>query len=419
LKLARGTYIKDQWASWGVTVTAVGANGSGYTPLNQARIFDTANPGTNNDNGDADLGSPNIKCIPLDQRAGRDWGIGLGGEPGQPGENCSPVGNIAIIQESDKVAPDDNGGGGSIIYTFSTPVLVESVGLMDMDEVPEEIVLKFTDGTTSKISYLGLGDNSVQWVNINRSNVMALTVIFRASGATTGIRFCNTQAPTKAPTWAPTTNTVTYPCALPSGSLNYALITSGNAKISAHTVYRAVHVGGTLTDGTTSSDTIISSNYQNQASWVNTLGSPVKPTTGATLEIKGGYTTGGTGVLNFAAYEWLARNAKSSTSGSYKVVVMTTGGTFNTYSFNNGGQGYDNGNTLVIFNTTADIILDKTSDGRQFGPSVIAPFSKVTLKGQAGFVDGLVVAREFTDDNNNAGSLQMHASGYKGPITCI
>ena len=151
---------------------------------------------------------------------------------------------------------------------------------------------------------------------------------------------------------------------------------------------------------------------------MKTLGSPVKPTAGASLEIKGGYTTGGTGRLNFAAYEWLARNAKSSTSGSYKVVVMTTGGTFNTYSFNPGGQGSDNGNTLVIFNTAADIILDKTSDGRQFGPSVIAPFSKVTLKGQAGFVDGLVVAREFTDDGNNAGSLQMHANGYKGTITC-
>jgi hypothetical protein len=225
-----------------------------------------------------------------------------------------------------------------------------------------------------------------------------------------------TTNPTSTPTQLP--GSAGYPCALPSAALNYALITSGNAKISAHTVYRAVHVGGILFDGTLWSQTVISSNNQNQASWIKTLGTPVA-VAGSTLEIKGGYTTGGTGALDFAAYEWLARNAKSSTSGSFKVVVMTTGGTFNTYSFNNGGQGSDNGNTLVIFNTTADIILDKTTDGRQFGPSVIAPFSKVTLKGQAGFVDGLVVAREFTDDNENAGSLQMHGNGYKGPITCI
>jgi hypothetical protein len=105
---------------------------------------------------------------------------------------------------------------------------------------------------------------------------------------------------------------------------------------------------------------------------MKSLGSPVKPTASASLEIKGVYTTGGTGKLNFAAYWWLARNAKSSASGSYKVVVMTTGGTFNTYSFNTGGHGSDNGNALLIFNTSADIILDKTSEGRQFGPSVIA-----------------------------------------------
>ena len=64
---------------------------------------------------------------------------------------------------------------------------------------------------------------------------------------------------------------------------------------------------------------------------------------------------------------------------------MTSGGTFNTYNFRNGGQGSDNGNTLVIFNTPDAVILDKTSDGRQFGPSVLAPFSKVTLKGDADF----------------------------------
>jgi hypothetical protein len=69
-KLGGGAYIKTEWAAWGVTVTASGKDGTGYVPENQARIFDTAFPGTNNDNGDPDLGSPNINCIPSTKRAG-------------------------------------------------------------------------------------------------------------------------------------------------------------------------------------------------------------------------------------------------------------------------------------------------------------------------------------------------------------
>jgi hypothetical protein len=69
-KLVGGAYIKTEWADWGVTVTASGKDGSGYTPENQARIFDTAFPGADNNNGDPDLGSPNINCVPSTKRAG-------------------------------------------------------------------------------------------------------------------------------------------------------------------------------------------------------------------------------------------------------------------------------------------------------------------------------------------------------------
>jgi len=238
-------------------------------------------------------------------------------------------------------------------------------------------------------------------------------------------------APTSQPVVTPApVPTAAYNCALPTATLNYALITAGDAKVSAHDVYRAVHIGGTLTDGSTN-DNVISANYQNQVSWMGALGSPVKPTAGATLEIKGpnvqnvpyplpNYVVGGSPQLDFAFYEWLTRNAKSSTSGNYMVVVVTTGGTYNTENFRGpNGQGSDNGNTLVIFNTNQDVTLDCTSSSRQFGPSVIAPFSKVIIKGRAGYVDGLVVAKQFTDDNLSADSLQMHGNVYTGPITCV
>ena len=140
----------------------------------------------------------------------------------------------------------------------------------------------------------------------------------------------------------------------------------------------------------------------------------------------GGYTT----ITSYAAgappstvpwghFEWLAQHAQSSTFGLYKVVVFTSGGTFNTYSARFLGLADDLGLTLLIFNTSADVILTKTSDGRQFGPSVLAPFSKVSVMGDAGFVDGFIVAREYADGGGNQGSLALRGNAYTGPVFCV
>jgi len=65
--------------------------------------------------------------------------------------------------------------------------------------------------------------------------------------------------------------------------------------------------------------------------------------------------------------------------------------------------------------------LTKTTDGRQFGPSVLAPFSKVTLKNSAGFIDGAVIAKEFTTvaESSLGTALQLHGDIYDGAIECI
>ena len=106
----------------------------------------------------------------------------------------------------------------------------------------------------------------------------------------------------------------------------------------------------------------------------------------ANINFHGGYQTGVNlqDKIDFEQFEWLAQHAKSSNINGKKVVVMTRGGTFDTYDFRPGGQGEDNGNTLVIFNTSEKVVLTKTHDGRQFGPSVIAPFSQVNLRSEAG-----------------------------------
>jgi hypothetical protein len=84
--LVNGAYVSREWKTkHGITITASGTNGTGYTPSNMARIFDTRFP-----TGDPDLGSPNSKC-PFPGP-----GIGVGGEPGKIGSNCIPVGSKYI-----------------------------------------------------------------------------------------------------------------------------------------------------------------------------------------------------------------------------------------------------------------------------------------------------------------------------------
>ena len=121
--LEGGDYVSLEWFSaYGITIKASSTNG-GYTPDGQARIYDTSIPGE-----DLDLGSPNKKCTPSGP------GVGVGGEPGQPGENCVPQGNVLIIQDGRTDKPSDNGFGGSIEFCFDTPAPeVYSIGLMDID----------------------------------------------------------------------------------------------------------------------------------------------------------------------------------------------------------------------------------------------------------------------------------------------
>jgi hypothetical protein len=90
--------------------------------------------------------------------------------------------------------------------------------------------------------------------------------------------------------------------------------------------------------------------------------------------------------------------------------------TYNSHDFDPGGQGENNGQTLVIFQVGGTICLTATPDGRQFGPSVLAPFAHVVVKGDAGYVDGFIVAKSFETCGSNAGQLQLHGDGYRGPL---
>jgi hypothetical protein len=224
-----------------------------------------------------------------------------------------------------------------------------------------------------------------------------------------------TTQPSSNPTSASTTATGSCSCVLPEYLKTLALITSGNALLGAHTVYRGIAIGGVLSDPDTNLNKQISSNYVHP--------SYVFAKTSINMEFKGGVTNGATladAGIDFEVLKCLAQAAVSSTSGSFKVVVLTRGGTYSTEDFRGpDGQGEDNGNTLVIFNTNEDVILSQTSSGRQFGPSILAPFSNVDVRAAAGFVDGYIVAKNLNAmDGASTTSLQFHGDYYKGGIVC-
>ena len=223
------------------------------------------------------------------------------------------------------------------------------------------------------------------------------------AGPTTGPTGSPVANPTAGPTAGPTgAPTPTNYCVLPDNIGDFSLITSEGATVGAHEVYSAVAVGGGYKDPQPGVNKLVASHSPNPKSCAGSL------TDAGSVSFMGGVDTGSCEtVIPFENFKWLTLNAKSSTEGDKKVIVVTHGGTFNTFDFVPGGQGEDNGKTLVIFNTNEDVILTKTPDGRQFGPSIMAPFSNVYLDQDAGFIDGFVVAKYFETTGTNPSSLQV------------
>lgn len=186
-KLAKGAYVTDQFVEkWGVSITADTDNrDSGYTPDGAARIFDSSNPGTDNENGDPDLGTPNKGC----DKPGP--GVGAAGRPGSDGENCVPLGNLLIIQESDKEYPDDNAKGGSIAFDFVRPTYVDFIGLVDIEDNHDFIEVLTVDGAKFNVHARALGNNSVQRLQIKSAGVIRLMLHMQGSGAVSDLGLCH------------------------------------------------------------------------------------------------------------------------------------------------------------------------------------------------------------------------------------
>lgn len=88
----------------------------------------------------------------------------------------------------------------------------------------------------------------------------------------------------------------------------------------------------------------------------------------------------------------------------------------------NNWQGNDNGKTLLVFKDAGTVCLTKTSSGRQFGPTVLAPFASVVIHDDVGFVDGTIIAKSVRSPNwksaMESSQNQLHGDLYKGSIDC-
>lgn len=147
--LAVGEAITEIAAA-GITITISTTGG-----IDEAWIFDSGTP----TGGDEDLGTPNQACTPSGP------GIGDAGGPGGLGENCEALGNILVIQENDDGIPDDAGTGGSMKFTFSEPVVLNYIDLLDFEEETKPSIAFYgEDGNVvgPLIYPIGLGDNSFE-----------------------------------------------------------------------------------------------------------------------------------------------------------------------------------------------------------------------------------------------------------------
>jgi hypothetical protein len=185
-----GAYVEDEWAEFGLTLSATG--GFGTLP----RVIDTANPGESNDKGDPDLGAPNMYCSPPGP------GVGEGGKPGMKGANCSPLGNALIVQEVNDMmdVPDDNVNGGTIVFDFNSKATrVSSIGLLDVDYLTLVTVQYMTESgevaEPKNIQVPQLGDNSYQLLSIDTDNVVQLVLRMTRSAAVTSLTFCYPKIP--------------------------------------------------------------------------------------------------------------------------------------------------------------------------------------------------------------------------------
>ncbi|MFK8012784.1 MAG: SdrD B-like domain-containing protein, partial [Marinicellaceae bacterium] len=178
LDTVAGDIITDQFAPWGITVSATGGSGD-------AMIFDGNNP----TGGDDDLGSPHESF--------GGPGVGVAGVFGAVGENRIPQNRLLIISEDgDQSDPDDNGPGGTMFFTFERDLNMDELLFLDFGDTlgvdagearfyDEFDVLVETASTLPSV-----GDNGLGGLTFTATGIRRIEVQFNQSGSMAKFAIC-------------------------------------------------------------------------------------------------------------------------------------------------------------------------------------------------------------------------------------
>lgn len=161
--LSAGAILTDQFADWGITISAEAKNGDPMSAI----VFDSENP------------------------TGEDWDLET---PGDGPGNDEAMGNVLIIAENldDENAdglvddPDDNASGGRLILDFDAPTIVYSIALLDIDS-NEDVTVEL-DGDEYVVP--ALGDNSLQTLEFEERTATQIVVNLDHSGAIDNLELC-------------------------------------------------------------------------------------------------------------------------------------------------------------------------------------------------------------------------------------
>ncbi len=178
--------------------TLTGTNNG--TGPNSLLIFDSAAP----TGGDWDLGAPNNLC--------GGPGIGSGGQPAMPGENCAPLGHLLIVASNvtdtspaDGLVdqPNDEAGGGVMRFDFTGPVQIMSAAFLDIDNDEHVNITFYFQNNLAGTKYVGgLGNNSYQEVDLTLYEIIdRMDVEFSSSGALVSVDFSNRPTATERTSW--------------------------------------------------------------------------------------------------------------------------------------------------------------------------------------------------------------------------
>lgn len=200
------------------------------------------------------------------------------------------------------------------------------------------------------------------------------------------------------------------PCSWSGQETQFSVVAEGNATIAAHNIQKGMWVGGNLIDGSPNEHAAVDGMSYVKGSVAGDRWNWNKNMLlGNNVNVS----------IDWVRLVKVAQNLVNWTDGTHQIFVLKHGGTFNQAQFLGLEAIPENyGKTLIVFDTTEDVILDQTPYGRQFGPSILAPRSSVTLKDSAGYLDGFCIGKTVANLGAGAGALQMHGIGYSGPLHC-